>query len=165
MATQQIQTATSKQVKLLEVIRDVCSQMNELPFGHGMRSYANIDDRQDLRTGIYDNEKMFPRAFLYPYLVNDLINAAGMVECSYECAMDFLTECKLNDNQIILEERMYEMFMLSSKFIYLLAQHKDVVAKEFKNIERKPNYHIYDANLCGFELTFSIKLKEDLQLC
>ena len=164
MATQKIQTATAKQVKLLEVIREICTELN-IPFGHGMRSYANTEDRQDLRTGIYDNEKMFPRGYLSPYLVNDSINTFGQLECSYECAMDFLTECKLSDNQLTLEERMYEMFMLSAKFVFLLAKHKAVVPKEFKNIERKPNYHVYDANLCGFELTFTIKLREDLQLC
>lgn len=164
MATQQIQTATSKQVKLLEVIRDVCSEL-QIPFGHGMRSYANVEDRQDLRTGIYDNEKMFPRGFLYPYLVNDSIDKFGSLNCSYECAMDFLTECKLGDDQLVLEERMYEMFMLSAKFVTLLSRHKDVIKKSFINIERKPNYHVYDANLCGFELTFTIRLNENLQLC
>lgn len=161
MATKQIQDAKENQVKLLEVIRDICGRMNKLPFGHGARAYANTPSM----SGIYKREVVFPRAYLYPMLIQSDVNAQGKIDNSYSCSMDFLTICKLSDDQELLEARLYDMFILSETFLYHLANHGAVKPKSLTNIERTPNYHVYDHNLCGYGLTFDLKLIEDYRIC
>ena len=133
--------------------------MNTLPFGHGERSYANLQTRK----GIFQYEKKFPRAFLYPYTISDKINAQGNIDSEYDITMDFLTVCSLRDSQDTLEKRLYEMFMTSLTFLYKLANHPKVIS--VTDVEREPNYHVFDDNLCGYLMKFKIKLLDDYQYC
>ena len=81
------------QMKLLTILRDVSAEL-QIPFGHGMRSYANLQTRK----GIYETEKKFPRAYLYPVNINDTI-VYGVVKSTYECWMDILTLCHMKAKQ------------------------------------------------------------------
>jgi hypothetical protein len=153
MPTQEIQTATTDQLKILKVIRELMNKIGEnLPFGHGMRSYANMETRK----GIYETEKKFPRAYLYPLNLSDSISSDGQLRTFYKCTIDFLTVSKMSDSQEVLEAKLCEMFRLSSEFLTKLANHEDTM--KMMNIEREPLYHVFDANLAGWLITFDIEL-------
>jgi len=155
MPTQEIQTQTYGQLKLLNIIRSITNSIGEnLPFGHGMRSYANLERR----TGILENEKQFPRAYLYPVSLDEKFDIAGQLDTTYICTMDFLTQCKLKDDESVIETALTEMFRLSSEFLIKLNEHPD--RRQLENITREPNYFVFDANLCGWVLHFEIKIHE-----
>ena len=140
---------------LLSVIRDITTnELGSIPFGHGMRSYMNLETRR----GIYEEEKKFPRAYLYPVEVQDEIRRYQGLSHKYICIMDFLTLCKISDPQDVLEAKLNEMFNLSSKFLYRLSLHPKV--KEMTDMSREPNYHVFDINLCGWSVSFTIELHD-----
>ena len=155
MATQEIQTMTTGQMRLLQIMREIMNSIgNNLPFGHGMRSYANFETRR----GIYEREKKFPRAFMYPVTVNDAVDRAGQLSSTYECTLDFLDVCKLDAPAEELERILSTMFVLSGEFLIKLINHPDVI--EVSDIVREPNYHVFDANLCGWLVKLSVRINE-----
>jgi hypothetical protein len=145
------------QMKLLNILREVCGELT-IPFGHGLRSYANLQTRR----GIYESEKKFPRAYLYPVNIRDT-NKYAIIESTYECVMDFLTLCPMRSTQEEIEAHLYDMHLLTGSFIKKLSIHNDV--KMLDNINREPNYHIFDENLCGWMLKFDIVIYEPQPLC
>lgn len=147
-----IQAPAQLQMKLMTILREVSAEL-QMPFGHGMRSYANLQTRK----GIYETEKKFPRAYLYPVNINDTI-VYGTIKSTYECYMDILTICHMKSKQEEIELCLYDMHILTSQFLQKLVLHPDVVSVE--NITREPNYHIFDENLCGWVLKFNINLLE-----
>ena len=154
MPTSEIQPPVHE-LLLLQVIRDVTNQIGDnLPFGHGLRSYANLQTRK----GIFETEKKFPRAYLYPVQVTDEFVQMTGLEQSYECLMDFLTVCKMSDKPEVLEAHLRDMFHLVSNFLWQLHKHPEV--KSIVDIVREPNYHVFDSNLCGWNLRFTIKLHD-----
>lgn len=153
----QIDIPTQPQMKLLTIFRELCNGLT-IPFGHGMRSYANLQTRK----GIYETEKKFPRAYLYPVNIRDT-NKYAILESTYECVMDFLTLCPMKSKQEEIEAVLYDMHLLTGTFIKQLAFHPDV--KALDNITREPNYHIFDENLCGWMLKFDIVIIEPQPLC
>ena len=148
----QIQAPAQLQMKLMTILREVSAEL-QIPFGHGMRSYANLQTRK----GIYETEKKFPRAYLYPVNINDTI-VYGSIKSTYECWMDILTLCPMKAKQEEIELSLYDMHILTSQFLQKLVLHPDVVSVEA--ITREPNYHIFDENLCGWVLKFNINLLE-----
>jgi hypothetical protein len=140
------------QMKLLTIMREICSEL-QIPFGHGMRSYANLQTRR----GIYETEKKFPRAYLYPVNINDNI-VYGNIKSTYECYMDVLNLCAMKSTQDEIESVLYDMHLLSSNFLQRLVLHPEV--DKVEAITREPNYHIFDENLCGWVLRFDITLIE-----
>jgi hypothetical protein len=156
MPTSEIQPIIQNEMLLLKIIREICTdELDSLPFGHGMRSYANLETRK----GIFETEKKFPRAYLYPVEVTSEFGKYSGMNHTYECMMDFLVLCKITDPQEVLESKLGEMFELSNRFIYKLQKHPQVM--EVTDIAREPNYHVFDINLCGWVLNFKVKLNDE----
>lgn len=145
------------QMKLLTILREVSSEL-QIPFGHGMRPYANLQTRK----GIYETEKKFPRAYLYPVNIVDT-NKYAIIESKYECVMDILSLCPMKSTQEEIEAVLFDMHLLSGSFLKKLTIHPDV--KFLDNISREPNYHVFDENLCGWMLRFDIMILEPQPLC
>lgn len=160
MAIPEIQQQTTGQLVLLNIIREIMNSMGEnLPFGHGMRSYANLERRY----GIWDTEKDFPRAYLYPVSVEGSFDVAGQLENTFVCKMDFLDQVpggELGCTPEQQEKILTEMYRLSGEFLIKLNNHPDVMRKSLVNINREPNYFVFDANLCGWLVSFEVKVNE-----
>lgn len=144
-------------MKILDILREIANQC-ELPFGHGMRSYANLQKR----SGIYEREKNFPRAYVYPINMKDELRGGGLFT-THEVFMDILDVCSLSASESDLEMIMQKMYERSGTFLRKIANHKDVMAIE--NVQREPNYHVFDANLCGWVLRFDVRILEPQPPC
>lgn len=148
---------TQPQMMLMAILRQICQEM-ELPFGHGMRAYANLQTRR----GIYENEKKFPRLYLYPVNITTE-QKFGAITNTYDCYLDILAQCSLKASQDEIESVMYNTHLLSGTFLKKLLSHPSVTA--MTSIVREPNYHLFDENLCGWVIRFEINILEEQPLC
>lgn len=123
-----------------------------LEFGHGPRTYQNIQDGS------------YPMVWLWPYVVEDEITRAGSMFHKYNVILDLHRKCSLDDGPEHLEEILRKTFDDSKELLLRLSQDPRVDA--ITGLRREPMYHVLDSNLAGYGIAFELKTKfEPFKYC
>lgn len=148
---------------IVDFIRECVEQTEIKSFGHGTRSYANLEQEQEAAEQ-YGFGAEFPRAWLYPVEAVDEILKSGAISRTYNLAIDITALTDISASSKDLEEALRVTGLYATQLQIQIGKHESFLSWESK-ITRIANYQFTDACQTGWSLSFSIKIKEEFVYC
>lgn len=123
-----------------------------LPFGHGTRSYKNLE------------EVGSTYVWLYPFVILDKIHTSGALMSEYLLLGDISEPCSLDASPDELRDKFQELERISREFVIRLQKDPRIIS--VKNIRREPMYHLLNENLIGYAISAVVSPKwEPIKVC
>ncbi len=149
-------------VRKIKAIADSIASVKS--FGHGRRSYANLEQENASMTE-YGTGNEFPRIWLYPVDVVDEVQRSGALIPRYKLLLDVCDLCNMDASTKEIDAVLDRTEPIAREIILRIFNINDSEMKLIEKISarRTELIHIMDANLVGWAVQVEMKVQELIQ--